>query len=199
MIHPDTTKKLIDEEMGHGLFATKKIPKGTITWVLDPIDRILSQKQMDTYEEKFRDILLTYSFRNNKGKYVFCWDNGRYINHSFNPTCCVTPYKFEIALRDIEEGEEITNDYGTLNIIEAFEPRFEGGPRTMVYPDDLLRYANTWDKKIAMAMEQFKHVEQPLYRFLNEKTRQRLEQICSGKKQLGSIRSCYYDPAKNLK
>ena len=39
MIHPDTELQYINNEIGYGVVAKKLIPKGTITWVLDKLDR----------------------------------------------------------------------------------------------------------------------------------------------------------------
>lgn len=189
MIHPNTEVRLIDEEIGHGLFATSEIPRGTITWVLDPLDRIISPREMQEYDEKYREILMTYSFRNRKGDFVFCWDNGRFINHSFNANCCATPYKFEIAIRDIEAGEEITNDYGTLNIIESFTPRDEGDDRKMVHPDDLLHYAAVWDEKLQKSFAYLMQVQQPLQKYLKKKLLGKIEEICLGRENLPSLRN----------
>jgi hypothetical protein len=148
---------------------------------------------MDAFDPRYRDILMTYSFRNNCGEYIFCWDNGRFINHSFNANCCLTPYNFEIAIRDIEEGEELTDDYGYLNIIEPFEASPEGSTRNLVYPDDLLRYAEVWDKQLAAAFPKLNQVEQPLHKFMEPEVINILQEIHQKKRAMLSIRSCYYD------
>jgi hypothetical protein len=38
------------------------------------------------------------------------------MNHSCRPTCGGTDLGFEVALRDIAPGEQLTNDYVTLHI-----------------------------------------------------------------------------------
>ncbi|MBU1139021.1 MAG: SET domain-containing protein [Proteobacteria bacterium] len=193
MIHPKTEVRYIDEEKGYGLFATSPIASGTITWILDELDREIDPSEMARYDQKYQEILLKYSFRNNKGNYIFCWDNGRYINHSFNSNCCLTPYNFEIAVRDIMTGEEITDDYGYLNIIEPFEARAENGNRTVVYPDDLLHYAQLWDARIAAAFPRLLQLDQPLLKFLSHETLDTIQAVLQGKREMLSIRSCYYD------
>lgn len=193
MIHPHTAVKYIDSDKGYGLVATGFIPCGTITWTLDHLDRVITPVEMEQQDPRYHDILMKYSFRNNRGEYIFCWDNGRYINHSFNSNCCLTPYNFEIAIRDIEAGEELTDDYGYLNIIEPFEASPEGGERAIVYPDDLLRYAEIWDKKLAAAFPNMLQVEQPLHRFLEPDILEILNDIKQGKTEMLSIRACYYD------
>ena len=196
MIHPHTAVRYIDAEKGHGLVATRPIPRGTITWTLDHLDRVIPQEEMARQDPRYHDILMKYSFRNNRGEYIFCWDNGRYINHSFNANCCLTPYNFEIAIRDIDEGEEITDDYGYLNIIEPFTASAEGGERTVVYPDDLLHYAGIWDQKLATAFPDMALVEQPLQLFLEPEILRILQDIAAGQTELLSIRTCYYEGAK---
>jgi hypothetical protein len=198
MIHPHTIVQFIDNEKGFGLFATRPIPCGTITWTRDLLDREITPAEMEAYDPRYQEILLKYSFRNNIGNYIFCWDNGRYINHSFNSNCCLTPYDFEIAIRDIEAGEELTDDYGYLNIIEPFEALPEGGDRKIVYPDDLLRYAEMWDAKIKAAFPNLLRVDQPLRTYLEENTWETITHIRDGKAEMLSIRACHYEGAGTL-
>ncbi len=198
MIHPHTEVRFINKQKGYGLFATKRIPKGTVTWVLDKLDREITPAEMENYEEKYREILLTYSFRNNCGNYIFCWDNGRYINHSFHPNCCQTAYRLEIALRDILTGDELTNDYGSLNIIAPFEAEPETGTRRVVYPDDLLRYSTAWDQALAAAFPVLTLVAQPLQPFVDPETWKTLQRIAQGKTEMVSIQTCYYGKQEKM-
>ncbi len=117
MIIPCTKVVFINDSKGNGVVATEKIPQGTVTWVFDDLDREIPMDRLEQMSLPCQEAILTYSYRNNKGHLIFCWDNERFINHSFFPNCCLTPYKFEIAIRDIEPGEELTNDYGVFNII----------------------------------------------------------------------------------
>ncbi len=39
MMHPHSELRFINESIGYGVFATKFIPKGTITWILDELDQ----------------------------------------------------------------------------------------------------------------------------------------------------------------
>jgi len=193
MIHPDTEVRFIDNNKGYGLFAVHPIPRGTVTWSLDPIDREIKPEEMAGYDAIYQEILLKYSFRNKKGNYIFCWDNCRYTNHSFMANCCLTPYEFQIAIRDIQPGEELTDDYGYLNIIEPFEADPEGGDRTVVYPDDLLRLSEKWDKQLEAAFSKMMQVEQPLKKFMPGKTWETMQAINQGRIKPLSIRTCYYE------
>ena len=141
MIHPKTELKFISNDIGHGVVATEFIPAGTITWALDKLDREFSPEAFKAMDALYQDIFETYTFRNNNGNLVLCWDNGRYVNHSFNSNCLSTAYDFEIAIRDIHPGEQLTDDYGYLNISKPFRGIDEGTKRKVVYPDDLLKYS----------------------------------------------------------
>lgn len=84
MIIPWTELKLINNEVGYGVVATRFIPKGTITWVFDKLDREFTPLQVEEMDGIYKDILSKYCFRNSKGNHILCWDNGRYVNHSFH-------------------------------------------------------------------------------------------------------------------
>jgi uncharacterized protein len=193
MIHPDTELRFINDQIGYGVVATKLIPKGTITWALDRLDRIFTPAEIGSMTPVYRQIMDKYTYRNPQGNYVFCWDNARYINHSSNANCITTAYEFEIAIRDIQPGEELTDDYGYLNLEEPFEVLPEpGSSRTVVYPDDLVRYYAVWDDKLLNAFPVLEKVDQPLFHLLDEQTREKAKQIASGKIKMDSIINCYY-------
>lgn len=194
MIHPFTELKFISEQKGYGVVAKQFIPKGTITWVQDSLDMVFDEKKLAELGPNYAPIIDTYSFRDNQGNFVLCWDLAKYVNHSFNSNCFSTPYNFEIAIRDIHPGEELTDDYGYLNITEPFEAMPEGGTRTVVYPDDLLHYHKIWDEKIADAMPLLNSVDQPLMYFIDEATQTKVQAILAGKETMESILTCYYDP-----
>ncbi|MGB5362595.1 MAG: SET domain-containing protein [Aureibaculum sp.] len=196
MIHPDTKLGYINDEIGYGVIATSFIKKGTITWVLDDLDREFTPKQFEELGSIYKDILDKYSFRNNKGNYILCWDHARYVNHSFKSNCLTTAYDYEIAIRDIEPGEQLTDDYGYLNISEPFKAFDEGTQRKVVYPDDLLSYADLWDKQLLPAFKEIPNVEQPLKSLLTTTQWEDIIIIRKGIKSMDSIRNVYYDPNK---
>ncbi|MEW2920207.1 SET domain-containing protein [Muricauda sp. ANG21] len=193
MIHPDTELRFISSEIGYGVVATKFIPAGTITWVLDRLDREFTPLELQQMDPTYQNILDTYTFRNNKGNYILCWDNGRYVNHSFNSNCLTTAYDFEIAIRDIHAGEQLTDDYGYLNIPLPFRAADEGTRRKIVYPDDLLKYYKVWDKKIEKVFGNITQLQQPLRTLLPEGLWDQVERIVSGKEELESILTNFYD------
>jgi hypothetical protein len=195
MLHPDTEVRWISKDIGCGIVATRDIPKGTITWAMDPLDRFFTAQQVAELPDRCRETLLKYSYRNRHGEYVFCWDNTRFMNHSFTPNCITTAYNFELAVRNIAEGEELTNDYGSLNILEPFQACDEGTERKVVYPDDLARHYKQWDEKLAGAFNQICLVEQPLRDMLSTELWERSCHIAEKRSTMDSILNCLHRPA----
>ncbi|GAB4271901.1 MAG: hypothetical protein Kow0029_10010 [Candidatus Rifleibacteriota bacterium] len=192
MIIPWTELRFINNEIGYGVVATRFIPKGTITWAYDKLDREFTPMEVENMEDIYKEILSKYCFRNNKGNHVLCWDNGRFVNHSFHSNCLTTPYDYEIAIRDIQPGEELTDDYGYLNISEPFRGIDEKSRRKIVYPDDLLKYHKIWDNKLLKAIKNIGKVDQPLKHLLPEKIWEKSLAIAAGKEKMDSILNCYY-------
>ena len=194
MIHPDTELRFISPEIGYGVVATRFIPKGTITWALDKFDRLFSPVEFNSFEKVYQDILHKYTYRNNKGEYILCWDHARFVNHSFNSNCVSTAYEFEIAVRDIQPGEELTDDYGYLNVEEPFECIPEPGcMRKKVMPDDLLKYSDKWDEQVMDAIAYFRDLHQPLIELLPGDIREKAMKISAGEAELDSIINCYFN------
>ena len=178
--------------MGYGVVATEFIPAGTITWAIDKLDREFTPKEFKALDKIYQNILDFYSFRNNKGNFVLCWDNGGFVNHSFNSNCLSTAYDFEIAIRDIQPGEQLTDDYGYLNIAEPFTALDEGTERKVVYPDDLLRCHKEWDEKLMSVFPAIPTVKQELGGLLSEALWEKVKSIAEGQNQMESILLNYY-------
>lgn len=192
MIHPDTEVRFISDEIGYGIVATKLIPEGTITWVQDELDQVYSPAQVAEMSPSTQEMIDKFTFRNNQGNFVLCWDTAKYVNHSFNSNCISTAYDFEIAIRDIQPGEELTDDYGYLNVTQAFKAKNEGVPRTIVYPDDLVNFHEEWDAKLERSFLRLNKVAQPLEMLLPNKIKAVVKQILKGEKELDSILNLYY-------
>lgn len=198
MIHPATRVKYIDDSIGYGVFATEFIPKGTITWVRDSLDREISPVEFEALPQMVKETALTYSYRNSKGNYILPWDHTRYTNHSFFPNTILTPYNFEISIKDIQAGEQITNDYGTLNIIESFEPNNEGHERKIVYPNDIKRFWKQYDLAIHQSILQIESNKQPLWNILSNACRESIHKIIHHQKKPISILINFYETEKAL-
>ncbi len=109
---------------GFGLFAKAFIPKGTIWWAAAPEDVMLLNReqyitlvnsQQNSLSKSLQHTLLVYSYYIEiYDVLVFCLDNARFVNHSFNPNSGGDPISQSLAsmtLRDIYPGEEILEDY----------------------------------------------------------------------------------------
>ncbi len=199
MIHPHTELRFINHEVGYGVVATQLIPKGTVTWAFDQLDRSFSSAQVNAMDKVYKDILHKYCYRDNKGNHVLCWDISRFVNHSFNSNCISTAYNFELAVRDIYPGEELTDDYGYLNCSEPFiclpEPNTN---RTHVMPDDLLHFYKEWDSKLKAAFNHYNKVNQPLAFLIEPACRYKVAAIASGIEPMDSILNCYYSDDDSL-
>ena len=169
MMHPHTELRLINEQIGYGVVATRPIPRGTITWVRDDFDQAFSIAQVERLAPLYRDIVEKYCFVDACGDFVLCWDLARYVNHSCDPSCRSAGYDFEIAVRDIRPGEELTDDYGSLNIEYDFTC-FCGSAvcRRTILPNDLIRFADAWDGVVSEPFRLIPTVPQPLWPLVKE-------------------------------
>jgi uncharacterized protein len=100
---------------GLGLFAKAFIAKGTLVWKFDDqIDRLISIGMIERAAPTARAFLLHYSAHIKPDLYLFCGDDARFVNHSSpgNIKCMDNSIDCDDnALRDIEPGEEIVEDY----------------------------------------------------------------------------------------
>lgn len=117
-MHPDTRLNFVDANVGLGVFTTVHLPAGTIIWARDPWDRIIRPE--DITEDR-RRVIETYSYLEADGSRLLIWDHGRFVNHHCSANCVGIDAGFDLVVRDIEPGEEITNDYGVLGEMPPFD------------------------------------------------------------------------------
>ena len=110
MIHPDTAVRFIAPAVGRGVIATAPIPQGTITWVRDPLDAGWPVEDVMGWPDVYWAVLYRTCLLID-GTVVQPWDHARLVNHSCEPNCAGTRFGFEVALVDINPGEQMTNDY----------------------------------------------------------------------------------------
>jgi hypothetical protein len=163
VIHPATELRFIDPSIGYGVFATRFIPKGTIVWTLDEFDRVLSRDQVRDLPDLLRAQVETYAYVDSLGRFILCWDFGRYMNHSCEPTSRSVGEAFEIAVRDILPGEQLTCEYGVLNMSGTFACACgTASCRGTIGSGDLAAHWPRWDQEAAVAFRAALDVEQPL-------------------------------------
>lgn len=170
MIHPDTRLADLGGPLGISLVATRRIPKGTVTWAHDPLDRILPAAHVASLPPQFDSLTIRFAYRNAQGDYVLAWDDTRFMNHSCDPTCAVTRFGFEIAVRDIEAGEQLTNDYAMLHLEPEERIDCDCGHalcRGAVSAPDQHGLQPVWDTWVGEALACFEAVDQPLSALLS--------------------------------
>jgi hypothetical protein len=170
VLHPETELRFINEIVGYGVFALRPIRKGTITWARDRFDQVFAPAEVAALTGVHARLLDKYGYQDGRGDTILCWDHGRYVNHSCEATCLSPGFDFEIAVRDIPVGGEVTDDYGTLSPGEAFQCAC-GAPtcRGTVRPDDYERLTGQWDGAVADAFARIREVEQPLWDLVRER------------------------------
>ena len=67
MLHPHTELRYVDGTVGHGVFATARIPAGTFTWVKDPLDRVFTPKQIAGLGTAFEPLVSHCTFADERG------------------------------------------------------------------------------------------------------------------------------------
>lgn len=119
------TKVLPSNIHGLGLFADQFIPKGTLVWKFLPgFDHRFTHEQVLGFPEIVQRYLVRHSsYRDKSDRYLLCADEGNYFNHSDTPNVHSIEKSGEAempvyALRDIEQGEELTENYSEYENID---------------------------------------------------------------------------------
>jgi uncharacterized protein len=122
---------------GLGLFAAEFIPAGTPTWRFTPgLDQAIHPSIINGLNSHNLPWFLTYAYWDIRtGLYVLCSDDARYMNHSEAPTVrgdyeAEPVFGLDVAVRDVEPGEELTCDYRTFDRIDRDRLHFEQGSST---------------------------------------------------------------------
>ncbi len=190
MIHPSSELRLVSPHVGYGVFASQHIPKGSLVYVQDPLDIRITPEQYKRLDDTSRQLAEKYSFLDAKGNRILSWDAAKYVNHSCSPNTMSTAWGFEVALRDIEPGEEITDEYSLFNLEWEMECACgHDACRGMIRPSDAMMYFRSWDKSIQSVMSLIPHVDQPLIRCLDALTRHSLDEYLRGGTRYRSVRS----------
>ncbi len=191
MIIPWTQIKWISDEKGYGLFATQDIPQGTITFVQDGLDIVISPEHLETINPLLQIYVEKYSYEDFLGNRIVSWDLGKYMNHDDNANTLSTGYGFEITVRDIIAGEEVTDDYrifSTHHNTSNWHIEANKDSVVVLFPQELEKQ---WDQKVFEALLQLKKVEQPLRDFLDNETWERANSIDSNPDEYVMVRNSF--------
>jgi uncharacterized protein len=193
VIHPHTELRFVSPEIGYGVFATEFIPKGTIVYIKDKLEIEIRPQSYLMLQDKYRKVIDKYSYTDERGTKIISWDIAKYVNHYCNRNTMSTGYSFEIAIRDIEAGEEITDEYGLLNIERDMMCGCGSNScREVISANDIDRYHNEWDTHVKGALALLNDVNQPLMEFLDEKTERYLQRYLSTGKTYRSVYKLKY-------
>lgn len=176
MLHPATELGSVSPDIGVGIFASGFIPKGTIIYIKDPLEIVIEAGDKRLQDPATRKLIDRYSYVEPTGKRIVSWDLAKYMNHSCDANSISTGYGFEIAIRDIEPGDEITDDYGLLNVEQPM-PCCCGASncRGWIGEDDIRKYHATWDARARDALAYLYYVPQPLGGLIDPVTRRQLQ------------------------
>lgn len=163
VIFPGTELRLVDVHTGYGVFATCPIPAGTVVWVRDELDQVLTPARVAELPAALQKQIDRYAYVNADGNRVLCWDHVRYMNHSCEPTLTSIGTLLEIARRDIQAGEQLTCEYGLSHVMQSFVCTC-GAPncRRELQPSALPEVWERWDRESAEAFALALEVPQPL-------------------------------------
>ncbi len=169
MIHPDTELRYKNADVGNGVFATRAIPAGTIVWALCPLDRRLTPVERAALAPASRDLVDLYAYVDAAGDFILCWDHGRFVNHSCQPAMVGLGPDMEVAVRDLAPGDELSCDYGSLNLLQPLACRCGAAAcRGQIGASDLLRIAGELDNAAAQVLPRIGQVPQPLMPFVRD-------------------------------
>lgn len=193
MIHPQTRLQYIDDEIGYGLFAASFIPMGTIVYVKDSLEREIWPDEYLQMDPEIQREAEKYSYIDERGVRIVSWDFAKYVNHCCQGNTISTGYGFEIAVRDIQPGEQITDEYGIFNLewdmqVVCSKP----GCRRRITNSDFDRYYPEWDEKIQKALVRVFDVEQPLLSLIDDSTVEALIDFLQEDKNYRSVYSLRY-------
>ena len=107
---------------GIGLFADQWVPQGTHIWEFTPgFDVKLSAAFVANAPEPLKSWLATHTYLSCiSHTYILCSDDARFFHHADHPNTVSREVAGEeevvtVATRDIQPGEELTDDYRTCD------------------------------------------------------------------------------------
>jgi len=192
-MHPCTELRFINTDIGFGVFATDFLPAGTITYVQDSLDISIDEAQYGSIDSLLKESVDRYAFIDKNGNRVLCWDHAKYVNHCCHANTISTGYGFELAIRDIAAGEQVTDDYGLFNLPFGMEVVCNlTDCRKYISRDDVARYHSVWDAKIKESLKFVDKVPQALLPFLVREVKEKVFAYISGKSAYISVLDAQY-------
>ncbi|UCH61194.1 MAG: SET domain-containing protein [Anaerolineales bacterium] len=195
MMHPDTELRYVNPTIGYGVYATRVIPRGTLVYVEDPLEIRIAAEHELLKNPDFAPIIQKFSFVEPDGTFVISWDLAKHVNHCCHYNAVGSAYGFEIAVRDIQPEEEITDDYASYTFEETMELACHYPDcRKILRPGDFDRYVDQWDAEIKEALKYFSSVPQPLLKYMESEDRKALLDYVTTGENYRSMKSMKYAP-----
>lgn len=200
MMHPHCEVRTVNDQVGAGVFATAFIPAGTVAYVEDPLDIVIPPDSPLLENPVLRPTIDKYAVLEPGQRRVIGWDAAKYVNHCCQGNIISTGYGFEIALRDIQPGEEIRDEYGLFNLGWTMELNcpHKDACRGFLRPDDFEKFAADWDAQIQAVLRRVMDVPQPLWPLLDAETTAALRHFVHTGEGYQSVRVLQMDTAVTL-
>lgn len=196
MIHPHTAIKYINDSVGYGVFATQDIPEGSIVYVKDSLEIEISPEDYKKHQKEVQDVIEKYSYMDQRGYRIVSWDFAKYVNHCCNFNTISTGYGFEIAIRDIKAGEQITDEYGIFNLeYEILLECAHADCRGKVKPADFDENYQKWDEIIKKSLLKIESVAQPLMTFVEADMKEEIQEFLNDSTKYQSVYRLRYKKA----
>jgi SET domain-containing protein len=121
MLLVSTTVKLSPIH-GLGCFTNEQIQKGQLVWQFDErLDRRIAAADLAALPQPAQDFIRMYAYRETyrgQDAFTLCGDHAKHMNHSDQANLVSTGPDLErdVAIRDIEIGEELTCNYNEFDL-----------------------------------------------------------------------------------
>lgn len=102
------------DKKGYGVYALKEFKKGDTILFIGGI--VWEREDTINYPHEFNPKWNPIGRRENMIQFLYSKDEWIYINHHCNSNCGLINDRELVAKKDIKIGEEITQDYSTLDI-----------------------------------------------------------------------------------
>jgi uncharacterized protein len=194
MMHPHALLKKVDDVIGYGVFASKLIPAGSVTYARDDSEWFVCPEEYSMMDETQKKEVDWFSYIDSDGMRIVSTDIARYMNHNCDANTISTGYGFEIAVRDIQPGQEITDEYGLFSLPEPMKC-FCGSAncRTVIREDDWDRYFLQWDMKARIGLSKFDKVYQPLAGYIDKCLIKEVQDYLHGRCEMKSVLALRFD------
>lgn len=163
MLHPDTRLAWVGDHLGMGVVATADLPAGTVVWAQDDLDAVFSPADYARLDPLLRATADRYVFEEDDGRLILCWDHGRYVNHSCEANLLGAGLPFELAVRDIAAGEQLTDDYDTFRVRFSLTCACGAPSCRGTLGDPTERLVAAWRARWESAFQRVRSVPQPLW------------------------------------